>query len=49
MPINADQNSGIDTNVDQFRSMPINAEVGREPGKNKQARNADQLIGIDRQ
>ncbi len=26
MPINADQNSGIDPNVDQFRSMPINSD-----------------------
>ncbi len=26
MRINADQNSGIDPNVDQFRSMPINVD-----------------------
>ena len=25
MPINADQDPGIDPNVDQFRSMPINS------------------------
>ncbi len=29
MPINADQNCGIDPNVDQFLSMPINARSSR--------------------
>ncbi len=29
MPINADQNSGIDPYVDQFRSMPTNADQFR--------------------
>ena len=29
MPINADRNSGIDPNVDQFQSIPINAGTSR--------------------
>ncbi len=43
MPINVDQNSGIDPNVDQFLSMPINSDqlIGIE-------RNWSELIGNDR-
>ena len=49
MPINTDQNSGIDTNVDQFRSMPINSFQCRSmPHQAKLIRYWSALIGIDR-
>ncbi len=44
MPINADQNSGIDPNVDQFLSMPDQAELIRHWS----ALNWSELIGNDR-
>ncbi len=41
MPINTDQNCGIDPNVDQFRSVPINARSGID-------RHLEELIGNER-
>ena len=53
--INADQNSGIDPNVDQFLSMPINANQCQiqqnwclDPALIVIDRHWEELIGIDR-
>ena len=47
MPINADQNCGIDPNVDQFLSMPINADQFLQMPINARSSRIDPaLIGI---